>query len=370
MRTRPPCSSTLGWLLAALACPAAPAGPPAATSAPSEPPALARARTLLADGQAAAAVDLLTPCLDELPAEGVALYAAACRAAGRSAENGLRRAVARHPDDPTVQLAWIDAALESGRYAQALQRIAAAGALADRPEFEWRAARAHFALGELVGAAEIRAVPGGRAGQFVGRLLLVEERPGTDRFLCCPPASALYQLRRALDDGLDEPAAHVLHARIWQRLGRPEVAWAVLRTRAAAILGQGDDDALETYAEAALRAGFVDEYLRAMRRRAARSPARRAALLAESCRTVAEHYARAGDETLHLQWLYRALEHAPGDPALWLTVGDAEWARGALPAAQRAYRRVLALAADTPRRAELLERLAAEPAADREPGAD
>ncbi len=325
---------------------------------------MARARTLLADGQAAAAVDLLTPRADELPAEGVALYAAACRAAGRSAEDVLRRAVARSPGESAVQLAWIDAALEAGLYAVALQRIAAAGPLADRPEFEWRAARAHFAMGALLGAAEVRTVPGGRPGQFVGRLLVVEERPGTDRFLCCPPASALYQLRRALDDGFDEPAAHVLHARIWQRLGRSEVAWAVLRMRAAAILAQGDDEALREYADAALRAEAVDEYLRAVRRRAERSPGQRAAVLAEGCRAVADHYARAGDETLHLQWLYRALEHAPDDAALWLAVGDAEWTRAAQPAAQRAYRRVLALAPDTPRRAELLERLAAEPAAD------
>ena len=52
------------------------------------------------------------------------------------------------------------------------------------------------------------AVPGGRVGQFAGEWFLVEKRAEPDRFLCCPEASAFYALRRALDTGLDEPAAH------------------------------------------------------------------------------------------------------------------------------------------------------------------
>lgn len=263
-------------------------------------------------------------------------------------------------DEEAAWLARIDEALARGRAAQALQYVQEMPRVArTQPAGAFRAAQAYFQLGVLLGEADVRTVPEGRPGQFAGDLLLVEPRPGPDRFLCCPKASALYQLRLALDGGLDEPAAHVLHARIWQRLGRSDVALGILRARSAVLLADPDLDTLDTYSQVALDTDALSDYLRCARLRAARCPERRRAILVDACLTVADRYSQRGDETLHLEWLRRAVRHMPDDGGLWLRLADAEWAAGWTDDAVRHYRHVLHLSPEHAERGRILHRLAA-----------
>lgn len=274
--------------------------------------------------------------------------------------NALGRAIERYPDDAPLQLAWIDAALEREQYSTALGRIGAAdGALRRRPEFQLRAAWAHFHLGIILGEARVRSVPDGRSGQFVRDWLLVEPRPGRARFLCSPPASALYQVRRALDAGLDDPRAYVLHARIWHRLGKPQIGLGILKSRAAVLLEEPDDDVLAAYCDLARAAGALDDYLRYTRRWAELRPVQRDAIMFAAYLAMADECSARGEEALYIQWLYRAARLHPGDGALLLRLADAEWAAQRPRQAQPLYRRVLRLEPDHPQRRRIVTRLAA-----------
>jgi len=293
----------------------------------------------------------------------LALAGGWCRAAAAPPEppsvQTTRSSQPAAPDEGARRLTEINAALAEQRFALALERIhAAPPPMRETPAFQWRAAQAYFNLGAMLGQSEVRTVPGGRAGRFVDRWLLVELQSEPDRFLCCPPESALYQLRQALDAGLDEPAAHVLHARIWQRLGRPQVGLGILKSRAAILLASPDDAVLKAFADLALDAGALPEYLRYERRRAELHPEQREAILFNACLTAAERYSRAGDEQLYLQWLDRAAHLRPNDVETLLRLADAEWATGRAAQAAPLYRRLLTLSPDHPQRGHILERLA------------
>ncbi len=286
--------------------------------------------------------------------------------AGRLSEAraALNQALAMHPEHAGLRLATIDLLLAAGQPASALRRARALEVSPDaRPALHFRLAQAYHALGRVLGKARVESVPGGRAGQFIGQRLLVETRPGTDCFLCCPPASALFQLRLALDAGFDAPAAHVLHARIWQELGKPRVGLNLLRGRAAVLLVDPTPKVLTAYADLALAADELAEYLRYERLRAARTPAQRDEILGAAYLAAAERHSLRGNETLYMHWLRRALDHLPRDAALLARLADAEWDTGRREEAWPLYRRLLAADPGHARRAEILSRLGEEAAA-------
>lgn len=304
---------------------------------------------------------LLRPFESELDAAHVRLLAEAERRNGdpaRSAnvaEAGLRR----WSDDQGLWEELVEATLAREQYALALQRIEKARqAIGPRPGLHYQAARAYFALGRTLGAARERRVHNGRAGQFVSGWLLVEPRGGPDLFLCCPDASALYQVRRALDAGFEQPGAFVLHARIWQRLGRPEVGLAIVRGREAQLLEAADESALRVFSELALDANALDDYLRFERLRAERTPDQRNKILRNACLAVAERFNRRGEPALHLAFVKRALRHEPDNARVMLRLADALWELGLREDASGWYRRVLQQERAHPERARMLERIA------------
>ncbi len=263
--------------------------------------------------------------------------------------------------DPAAagRLAELDAALAEQRYTLVLEKLRATDAASrNTPAFQWRAAQAYFCLGTIIGDAELRSVPDGRAGQFVEHWLLVERQAGPDRFLCCPPESALFSLRQALDAGLEEPAAHVLHARIWQRLGRPQIGLGILKARAAVLLAHPDDSTLTAFSDLALDAGALSDYLRYERRRAHLRPEQHDEIMFHACLTLAERYSRAGEARLYVEWLERAARIRPNDADVLLRLADAEWSLGRTEEARPLYRRLLSISPNHAERGRILEHLA------------
>lgn len=304
--------------------------PPPATSQPVSPSAalVAQARERLAAGDAAAALDLLGSALEQWPR------------------------------DRDLWLALIDVDLQRGRLAGALQRCRrAARVLGDDPAVCFRAAQAHYRLGQNLGPLSQVHTRDGRVGQFRGAHLLIEPSKSPGVFLCCGPDSALFQVRKALDGGLDTPAVHLLHARIWLRAGHPAVAWTILRSHRDAIVRLDDDAALQTLAEAALAADALPEYLDAERRRASRHPDAANDLLRQAYVAVARRYAERGQAAMQIAFLRRAAALGQPAPDLMLELGDALYANGQRADAAPWYQRLLEAVPNHPRRAELLARL-------------
>jgi tetratricopeptide (TPR) repeat protein len=302
----------------------------------------------------------LSPFEAELqPAESVLLaraYAETKRPG--DAELLLRRGLERAPVSETLWLALIDQYLDRDQAGLALQCTRQARSECGlSPPLQLREAQAYYDLGQVLGETHVMRMPNHRAGQFVGEWLLLEKRAEPDRFLCCPRASALYALRQALDAGLDEPAAHCLHARIWQRAGRPEVGLAILKSREPVLLEDASPETLEAFADLALAANALNDFLRYARRRAQREPQRRTDLLFDAYVAAAERYNLRGDEAMYRQLLQRALALRAEDAALMLQLADAVWSAGAREEAAIWYRRVLEREPAHRDRGRILQRL-------------
>ncbi|TWT42105.1 cellulose synthase subunit BcsC [Phycisphaerae bacterium RAS1] len=321
----------------------------------------ALARLKLKSHEAGAAAALLEEVRTRLNADGLTLlaatYAAEARPAARDAVLG--EALARYPDDIFVRLAWIDAALQDGCGALALTRIDESGrVLADDPRGDLLAARAYLMLDRALGQTELREIPGARAGQIVSGWLLLEQPAGQRKFLCCPEASAMYRIRRALAAGLDTPDAHLLHARIWRSAGRAETAYSVLRGGEPALLDQAPDEMLELLERLALELGRVAEFLRFAQQRADRTPARRSEMMHSAFLAAADHYGVCGDVAAAREFTRRALNCKPDQPDTQLRLAEAERDAGNVAEARRLYRAVLSGAASQDARRTAATRLA------------
>jgi tetratricopeptide (TPR) repeat protein len=265
----------------------------------------------------------------------------------------------KHDSEVAQALARIDAELAVQHWAVALVQVREFERQhSPVPAVDFRAARAWFGLGQVLGKSTIRQITDGRVGQFSGNYLLVEER-GPDRYLCCTSDSALFRLRRAMDAGFDEPAAHLLHARIWQALGKPELALSLAKAHECAILGSAQPDDLSALAEIALQADSPDDDLRYIRLRAEREPQQADQILAQAYVELADYYSHRGDRDLEREFCYRAARLRPDDADLALRLADAEWqAQHYEPAARHYLQYLQNSPAQDSQRERVLERLA------------
>ncbi|RMF75818.1 MAG: tetratricopeptide repeat protein [Planctomycetota bacterium] len=372
MRYSPAQTGPLAWFTVAVACMAvggATAQTPAATQAvgaqtkasTSDDALIRRARAALDDGRAAEAVEMLRDVRRRRPqdTECTCLLARAYVGIG-AGERGvqlLSGALRENPHEPALWVAKAECLLATDRPASALACVdAARDAVGAQADLDWCAAQALFELGELLGDVEVRTVAQGSAGKFVGDWYLVEPR-GSDRFLCCPPRSALYQLRRALDAGVDDPRAHLLHAEIWWRIGRPRRAWAVLERMPPEVLDAAAPDELADCQKIALAAGRIEAYLRFARRRARRVGEAGDAVLSEAFHNAAAYFNRQGDPQLYRAFLARAIARTPDDVRLKYEYAEALWEAGQRDEAARWYRRVLEQSPDHPQAVRILDRL-------------
>jgi hypothetical protein len=313
---------------------------------------------LLGSERAGAARPPTTTRSASAPATLAEIKAALADGALERAERLASAALQGGASDPAIRLAAIDISLAQGRARLALEQTqAATKLLGDLPELHLRAAQAYYELGAVLGKPEIRTLPAARSGQFIDGLLVVEPRPGPDRFLCCGRESALFQLRLALDGGLDSTTAFVLHARIWQRLRRPEAAFSILRSREGELLAEGGDG-LSVLSALALETDALADYLRYEQRRAQRAAPQRDDILSAAYLTAAERYNARGDEALYSEWLARAGQLQPRSAELRLRLGDALWSAGQRTAAAAHYRAVLDARPNHPQREHIAERLA------------
>lgn len=316
---------------------------------------------LLRLGDAPRAAALLSPLEYELPSEGAIVLARARRASDSlpAATRTITTAIERGGGDEALWLAYIDVALEAGQAAEALQRVR----LVERRR-GWsaglglRAAQAHAGLGVLLGETAVRVFPRARAGQFQGQWLLVQPTDEPDAFLCCRANCALFELRRALDAGLDEPAAHALHAQIWERLGRTDAAWRIARAAEPRLLESGEPALIEPLLRLSLAAGEIGDHLRYAKRLAGLQPARADAILSAAYLAAAERYSQRGEGLLYAEFLRRALERRGQDDALRLRLADAEWELGRRAAARELYDELLRRSPAHPDRGRISRRLA------------
>lgn len=275
------------------------------------------------------------------------------------ASEELRRLIQRSPQNDDAWCAWVEDALERNRPAQALQRVQEAKAAGrSDPRLYCLAAHATFALKGAFGDATIRALPDARPGQFVDGWLVLEYAGPMGRTLCAPPDSAIALVRHALDEGVNDAACHLLHARIWHAAGRPESARAVIRSRPEDFWRTLDPRGLEHLIAICMDSGDIEAALTWSRTLADRIPARRNEIMAATYLAAADVYNQRGNADIHRDYLRRALELRPEDANVMLRLADADWECGDRERAVRAYRALLENLRSPAAESRILERLA------------
>lgn len=295
-------------------------------------------------GRFAAGVMVMAPIEEKLPPRALGALATCLAGAGESAKARvvLQKAVERYPGERELWTELCERLVADRRFTAAIESVEQARKRAgDSPRLSWCAARAWFELGVLLGKVETRRVEHGEIGQFSREGLLIELGRVAGEFVCVPPESALYQVRRALDEGLEEPSARLLHARIWQRVGKPRLGFAILKASEALFSEEMRKEAYGVLAELALAADEYGEYLRVARRRAELDPPKRKAILGGAYVALAEKYNERGDEKMFVECLVRALEQDAENIELLVRCGDACWDVGRKEEAASAYREAL-----------------------------
>lgn len=230
----------------------------------------------------------------------------------------------------------------------------------DTPVLRYKLGSAFFNLRNYFGQVRVRTVKSGAAGTIDGAWYLIERAgAGEDTFLCAPERSAVYEIAKALADGLaDRPDIHVLLATTYLNAGRYAEAYAMFAAIAPKV--PKEDKALFLYyhAQAAFGTERYDEYLTLLREAIALNPEAYGATLVDAYLKVADQHNQANDQAKYIEFLAKAVDETPENAALHLKLGNAYEEARAYDKAKAQWRMVLDLEPDHSQRMRLLNLLA------------
>jgi tetratricopeptide (TPR) repeat protein len=230
----------------------------------------------------------------------------------------------------------------------------------DSPVLRYKLGSAYFNLRNYFGSVNQQTIRSGEVGTISGAWYLIEAVPGQkDVFRCAPEASAIYQVAKALADGIeDRPDIHVLRATIYLNARRYAQAHEMFDKIGPTV--PDDDKALFHYyhAQAAFGMGNYDRYLELLQKAIDLDPTAYRSTLVDAYVAVADQYNQTGQVDLYIDYLRKAVSESPQTASLHLKLANAyeESQRPALALVE--WRMVLDLEPDHPQRMRLLNLIA------------
>ncbi|MCG3179548.1 MAG: Beta-barrel assembly-enhancing protease [Phycisphaerae bacterium] len=249
--------------------------------------------------------------------------------------------------------------LGESRFAKAAGAYEQANGLGvDSAVLHFKLASVYFNLRNYLGRVGTSEVIGGKAGQVRNNMYLIDPVPGRkDVFYVSPNDSAIYQVARAREMGVDATQLGFLEARIWLSARRYAKADALYKTLEGK-LPKADQGLFWFYwARTALGLEDYDAYIARLNEAIKVEPDTYKPTLADAYVTVATRYQQRGDGAKYIEFLTKAVQTSPLSAGLHLTLGEALWQAGQRPAAAEQYRLVLELEPDHAQRVELLNRI-------------
>lgn len=226
----------------------------------------------------------------------------------------------------------------------------------DVPVLHYKLGSAYFNLRNYFGKISEVTIKAGKAGTISDNWYLIEPVPGRkDVFRAAPSASAVYQVARAVADGIDNsPDIQFLFANIYLNARRYSRAYGMLKKIEAKI--PKEDKALfyYYYARSAFGIRRYDEYLSLLQKAIDLDEATYASALVEAYLKVAERYNQAGRLDEYIKYLGRAVQESPETASLHLKLGHAFQENQEYDKAIAQWQMVLDLEPDHPERMELL----------------
>jgi tetratricopeptide (TPR) repeat protein len=246
--------------------------------------------------------------------------------------------------------------LASNCFALAAQSYEAALRLGlDSPVLRYKLGSAYFNLRNYFGNISVQAIKSGKIGSIHGTWYVIEAVAGQkDVFRCAPETSAVYQIAKALADGIeDRPDIHVLRATIYLNAHRYAQAYEMFTQIEPAVK---DDKALfyYYYAQAAFGTGQYDRYLELLEKAIQLDPTAYKASRVDAFLAVADQYNQSGDLEKYIDYLVKAVGESPQTASLHLKLGYAYEEVRKFEQAVAQWRLVLDLEPDHPQRIKLL----------------
>jgi len=226
----------------------------------------------------------------------------------------------------------------------------------DIPVLHYKLGSAYFNLRNYFGKISVVTVKAGKVGTINGDWYLLEAVPGKkDVFRAAPSASAVYQVAKAVADGIgDSPDIQFLFANIYLNARRYSRAYDMLKKIEAKI--PKEDKALfyYYYAQAAFGVRRYDEYLTLLQKAIELDKATYQSALVDAYQKVADRYNQAGQLDKYIQFLTKAVQESPETASLHLKLGSAFEEDQQYAKAIAQWQMVLDLEPDHPQRMELL----------------
>jgi len=226
----------------------------------------------------------------------------------------------------------------------------------DSPVLRYKLGSALFNLRNYFGSVTVQTVRSGTPRTISGPWYLIEPVPGQkDVFRCAPESSAIYQVARALADGIeDRPDIHVLQATIYLNARRYAQAYEMF-TKIGPTVPKEDKALFQYYcAQAAFGAGQYDRYLELLGEAIKLDPAAYQSARVDAYLAVADQYNQAGNLDKYIEFLAKAVAESPQTASLHLKLGYAYEEAQKYDRAMAQWRMVLDIEPDHPERIKLL----------------
>jgi len=273
------------------------------------------------------------------------------------ARKNFEEAVKLNPQSATDHYALGNIYLAGNFFALAAESYEKALALGlDSPILRYKLGSAYFNLRNYFGQITVRTVGSGQEGEINDRWYLIEKVPGSkETFRCAPERSAVYQIARAMADGIeDRPDIHILLATIYLNGRRYEKAYEMCIEIGPTV--PDDDKALFHYyhAQAALGTGRFDRYIELLREAIELDPESYESTLVDAYLGVADRENQAGRLDKYIEYLELAVAESPQTASLHLKLGRAYQETREYDKAIAQWQMVLDLEPDHPQRMQLL----------------
>jgi len=230
----------------------------------------------------------------------------------------------------------------------------------DSPVLRYKLGSAYFNLRNYFGKISVVTVKAGKVGTISGSWYLIEPQPGkADTFRAAPSNSAIYQIARAIADGIkDRPDIHFLKANIYLNARRYARAYEMFAKIRETIPKEDKALFFFYYSQAAFGIDKYDEYLQLLGEAIKLDKAAYEPTLVEAYLKVAGQYNQAGDFAKYIEFLEKAVTASPQTASLHLNLANAYQEARRYGDAVLQWRLVLDLEPDHPNRTDLLNKIA------------
>jgi tetratricopeptide (TPR) repeat protein len=226
----------------------------------------------------------------------------------------------------------------------------------DIPVLHYKLGSAYFNLRNYFGKISTVTVKAGKAGTISDNWYLIECVPGKkDIFHAAPSDSAVYQVAKAIDSGIEETSdIKFLSANIYLNARRYSQAYEMFKKIEAKIPKEDKPLFYYYYAQSAFGVRQYDEYLTLLQKAIELDKATYASALVDAYTKVADRYNQAGRLDEYIKYLVKAVQESPETASLHLKLGHAfeegqEYAKAIMQ-----WQMVLDLEPDHPKKMELL----------------